>query len=100
MKVYAVLIAPIIVSFILGIYYFKKGPIDYRFEFDWNEIKRLAKVGIILSLGVLAFWGYEIADRTIIAARLPLRELGLYTYAMTFVMLGWKLFVDFCQLAP
>jgi len=95
MKVYAVLIAPIIVSFILGIYYFKKGPIDYRFEFDWNEIKRLAKVGIILSLGVLAFWGYMMADKTIIAAKLPLGELGLYAYAMTFVMLGWKLFVDF-----
>lgn len=95
MRIYAVLIAPIIVSLILGVYYWKKGDIGYRFEFDWSEIKRMAKVGIVLALGTLAFWGYKMADRTIIAAKLPLRELGLYAYAMSFIMLGWNLFADF-----
>ena len=95
MRIYAVLIAPIIVSLILGIYYWRKGDIGYCFQFDWDEIKRLAKAGIVLALGTLAFWGYRIADKTIIAAKLPLGELGLYTYAMTFVMLGCGLFSDF-----
>ncbi|MBA7541018.1 hypothetical protein ES705_33324 [subsurface metagenome] len=95
LRVYAVLIAPIIVSLILGIYYWRKGDIGYRFQFNLDEIKRLAKVGIILALGTLAFWGYKMADRTIIAAKLPLGELGLYAYAMTFIMLGVNLFSDF-----
>lgn len=95
LKIYAVLIAPVIVSFILGIYYLKKGPIKYHFQFDLDEIKRMAKVGIILALGTLSFWGYKMADRTIIAAKLPLRELGLYAYAMTFIAIGWNLFADF-----
>ena len=95
MRIYAVLIAPIIVSFIIGIYYWRKGDIGYHFDFDWKEIKRLAKVGIILALGTLAFWGYKMADTTIIAAKLPLGELGLYTYAMSFIILGWNFFADF-----
>ncbi len=95
LRVYAVLIAPVIVSLILGIYYWKKGSIGYRFQIDLSEVKRLAKVGVILALGTLAFWGYKMVDRTIIAAKLPLRELGLYTYPMMFIMLGWNLFADF-----
>ena len=95
LKVYAVLLTPIFCSIVVGIYYWKKGPIGYRFQFDLSEIKRLAKVGIVLALGTLAFWGYKMVDRTIIAAKLPLAELGLYAYAMTFIMLGWRFFIDF-----
>jgi len=53
------------------------------------------KVGIVLSLGAFACWGYKIADRTIIAASLSLKDLGLYAYAMSFIMFGWDLFADF-----
>lgn len=95
LRVYAVLLAPIISSIVVGTYYWKKGRIGYRFQFDWQEIKRLFKVGIVLSLGTLAFWGYKMADRTIIAASLPLKDLGLYVYAMGFIMVGWNFFADF-----
>lgn len=95
LKVYAVLLALIVGGGIAGIYYWKKGPIDYSFQFDWREIKKLVRIGVILALGTLAFWGYKMADRTIIAASLPLGELGLYTYAMGFILLGTQLFADF-----
>ena len=95
LKIYAILIAPIIGATITGFYYFKKSSLGYKFQFDWGEIKRLFKVGIVLSLGAFVFWGYAIADRTIIAASLSLRDLGLYVYAIGFVRFGGDIFADF-----
>lgn len=95
LRIYAVLLAPIVGAGIAGIYFWNKGPIGYSFQFDWQEIKRLMKVGVIISLGTLAFWGYRMADRTIIAASLSLTELGFYTYAMTFIFLGTQFFSEF-----
>jgi len=84
-KVYALLIAPIVVAFVSGIYYWKWGPINFRFIFDWEETKRLAKIGIILQAGALVLWGFRLADRTIIASTLPMEQLGIYTFAIGLV---------------
>lgn len=85
LRVYALLIPTIIGGIILGVYYWKKGPLNYRFIFDRAETFRLLKVGVILQANVLAYWGFHMADRTIIASALPLEQLGLYTYAIGFI---------------
>ena len=93
--IYAVLIAPLISAVFIGIYYLTRGPIGYRFEFEWTEVIRLIKIGFIFSLSGAIFYVYRMADRTIIASFLSLRDLGLFTFAMGFIMFGMNFFADF-----
>ena len=95
LKVYALLIAPVIASVFSVIYYCKKGPINYHFALDRTKVVRLLKVGVILQGLTLIFWAFRLTDRTIIAATLPLEQLGLYTYAMAFLMYALTLPTDF-----
>lgn len=95
LKVYALLIAPIIVAMILGIYYRKKGPINFCFTHDWKETVRLVKIGVVLQAGGLALWTFRLADRTIIASTLSLEQLGLYTFAILFIMVVLRIPTDF-----
>ena len=93
--IYAVLISPLICTLFMGIYYFKKAPIGYSFRFEWAEIVRLIKIGFVFSLSGIIFYVYRMADRTVIASFLPLYDLGLFTFAMTFVMFGINFLADF-----
>ena len=95
LKVYALLIAPLITSVISGIYYYKKGPINFHFTFDRAEVVRLVKIGVVLQGLALIFWAFRLADRTIIASTLSLEQLGLYVFAIGFIMYARTLFGDF-----
>ena len=97
LKVYALLLAPVIGSIVCGIYYWKKGSINYHFIFDRAEVVRLVKVGIVLQGLNLIYWGFRLADRTIIASMLPFEQLGLYAFAMGFLMYASMLFEDFTR---
>ncbi|MFC1904263.1 oligosaccharide flippase family protein [Chloroflexota bacterium] len=85
LKVYALIIAPIVLAMFLGIYYRKWGPINFHFTFNWQETVRLVKPGIVLQSVALLFWAFRLADRTIIASTLSLEQLGLYTFAIGFI---------------
>ncbi|MFH1508341.1 MAG: oligosaccharide flippase family protein, partial [Candidatus Omnitrophota bacterium] len=101
LKVYAVLLAPIVGAFFAARYYWKKGRINYRFSFDWLETKRLFKVGITFSSLALVYWGYQLIDRTTIACFMPLNVLGIYSYAAVYTGLGSIFLRDFGNvLAP
>lgn len=95
LKIYAVLLAPLFSGVLMLLYYLKKGPIDYRFKLDWGIIKKLIKIGIAFSLNGLIFYGYRMADRTVIASYLPLYELGLFTFAMGFILFATNFLADF-----
>jgi O-antigen/teichoic acid export membrane protein len=95
LKVYALLVGPLVAHVIALVYYFTKGAINFRFTFDKREIIRMVKVGIIFQGLGLIFWAFRIADRTIIASTLSLEELGLYTFAIGFLMYALALFTDF-----
>jgi len=95
LKVYALLIAPISVALLLGIYYLKWGPIHFRFTFNWKETTRLMKAGVILQAGTLVFWAFRLLDKTIIASSLPLTQLGLYTFAIGLVTMLLSIPADF-----
>jgi len=95
LKIYAVLLAPIFSGLLMFLYYLKRGPIGYHFQWDWEEIKKLIKVGITFSLSGLIFYGYRMADRIIIASYLPLHELGLFTFAMGFIFFAVNFLADF-----
>jgi O-antigen/teichoic acid export membrane protein len=95
LKIYAVLIAPIIGALFAFIYYKRKAGIDAHFEFDRGELARLIKIGLPLALLTLIYWGYRMADRTMVAGFLPLREMGLYTFAIGMVTVALMFFEDF-----
>ena len=95
LKIYAVLIAPIIGTIFAFIYYKRKAGIDAHFEFDRGELFRLIKIGLPLALLTLIYWGYRMADRTMVAGFLPLHEMGLYTYALGMITFAIMLFSDF-----
>ncbi len=95
LKVYALLLAPLIVNIVLWFYYLKKGPINYYFVLDRKETFRLLKVGIVLQAGTLVFWAYQLMDRTLIAAMLSQEQLGLYTFAIGFVTVALAIPLSF-----
>jgi O-antigen/teichoic acid export membrane protein len=95
LKVYALLLAPLIVNIVLWLYYLKKGPIHYYFTLDRKEIFRLLKIGVFLQASTLVFWAYQLMGRTIVASMLAQDQLGLYTYAMGFVMIACNLPISF-----
>ncbi len=95
LKIYAVLLAPIFGSAVTWLYYLKKGPIGYSFNLDWEKIKKLAKVGVVFSLAGIVFYAHRMADRTVIAAYLSLRDLGLFTFAMGFIVFAIRFLSDF-----
>ena len=95
LKINALLLAPLIINVVLWIYYLKRGPIQFRFQFDRSETSRLFKVGVVLQSGTLVFWAYQLMDRTLIASMLTQQELGLYTYAIGFVTLALSLPISF-----
>ncbi len=86
LKVYALLLAPLIVNAVQWFYYTRKGSLDFKFTFDRREALRLFKVGIILQAGGLVFAAYQLIDRTIIASMLTQADLGLYTFAMVVII--------------
>jgi O-antigen/teichoic acid export membrane protein len=88
LRVYALILAPLAINFVVWLYYLKKGPINFHFQFDWQEISRLFKVGIILQMAGVVAYAYRLMDRTIIAAMLPQEQLGLYTYAAGFILVA------------
>jgi len=95
LKVYALIIAPIVMAAVLFVYYRRRGPIHFRFTFDRPEVLRLVKVGIVLQAGALVLWAFRLADRTVIASMLPLEQLGLYAFAIGFIMAILKIPTDF-----
>ncbi len=84
--VYALLLSPLAANVVLWLFYMRSESLNFKFTFDWLLTVRLAKIGIVLSLLNLTFWGFRLADRTIIASMLTWEELGLYTYAITFML--------------
>lgn len=95
LRVYGVLIAPIVGALLEFLYYIKKDGINYRFRLDLNETRKLVKIGLPLVLLTFIYWGYRMADRTMVAIFLSLRDLGLYTFTATIVAATISLFADF-----
>lgn len=97
LKVYALIIGPLAAYIVLSIYYLTRGPIGFRFTLDRREIIRLAKIGVVLQGLVIVLMLFRVVDRTVIASALPLEQLGLYVFAMGFLIYALSLFDDFTR---
>jgi len=95
--VYAVLLGPVVGSLLSILFFLRVASIGFRFRFDIEEVIRLTKIGIVLSLTGILFYGYRLADRTIVASFLTLESLGIFSFAMVFVSFGLNFVADFTR---
>lgn len=95
--IYSLFLAPLIANAIVWIFYLKVASVEFHFTWDAHETARLLKVGLVLQLTTLVFWGFRLADRTIVASMLSLKEMGLYTAAIVFVAYAQVLPADFSK---
>jgi len=95
--IYSLVLAPLIANTVVWIFYLKVASVEFHFTWDTHEVARLFRVGIVLQLSALVYWGFRLADRTIVASMLPLGEMGLYTAAVMFVTYAQVLPTDFTK---
>jgi O-antigen/teichoic acid export membrane protein len=92
---YALLAAPLAASLSVVAYYAVRSKQRICFRWDFSEAVKLFKVGVVLSMAGLAFWGLRLADRTAITMFLPAADLGYYFYAMSYVLMALNILADF-----
>lgn len=79
--IYVVILTQFFVALVTIIAFVKY--LDYRLplDFDYQEIKRLTKIGIPLSLNVIALGAFKYSERLLILGSLGTDSLGLYSLA-------------------
>ncbi len=88
LQIYAVFIATTLSAIITLLFYLKYNKIDFKFEFDWSETRRLIKPGIAFALLALIYNSFRLVDRTVGAYYLSLSDLGMYVFAFNFAFFG------------
>lgn len=81
-KIYAVFIADLISVIVVQLWYFRASHIRPRFKMHWSEFKENFKYAVPFFISMICFYLFRFTDRTVIASSLPLKELGLYTFAI------------------
>lgn len=98
MGIYGLVVSSIILSVIIILFFISQRRYSLAFRFDKDELVRLARIGLPLSLGTILYSGFTgIADRTVIAGWLSKEELGLYIFATNFLVLFLDFFKDFAR---
>lgn len=95
--VYALVLASLIANVCVWIFYLKASHIEFHFTWDTHELARLCRIGVVLQFTTLIYWGFRLADRTIVASMLSLQEMGLYTAAAVFITYAQVLPSDFIR---
>ncbi len=81
-KVKAVFMADLISVAVVQYLYFRKSGIIPRLKIHLKEFRKLAVYAIPFFITGICFYVFRFSDRTIIASFLPLKQLGLYSFAI------------------
>ncbi|MCX5796527.1 MAG: oligosaccharide flippase family protein [Elusimicrobia bacterium] len=93
---YGVLAAPAVSSGLgLGYYLLQKDARDFVPRWDARESRRLLRIGLPIALYGFLYWGFRTSDRAMVARWLTLKDLGYFTFAMTFITQGCAIVSDF-----
>ncbi|MBI3298572.1 MAG: hypothetical protein HYZ75_10440 [Elusimicrobia bacterium] len=93
---WGVLAAPMVTALgALAYYLLRTKGLHYTFAWDVRELRGLLAVGLPFSLYGALYWAFRTADRSLVAAALPLAALGAYSFAMTFITQACQLVSDF-----
>lgn len=95
LRVYVVLVAPIIAMLFSLVFYLKKDGLDLRFKLDRQTALQLMAAGVPLALFSFFNGAYRFIDRALVAGLLPLGDLGFYTFITSIINSVILLFSDF-----
>ena len=97
LKMFAILLAPVLIGIIAWWYLFRYADIGFLFIFDTKEFRRLASIGLPIMVASVVYWGYRLVDKTLIARYFSLSELGYYSFATVIAGTLCYFFSDFCS---
>lgn len=96
LNVYGLLVLPAVISIFSIIYFLFFAPkLNFAITLDFKKIMPLLKVGISLQVLTFLFWSFRGIDRTVVAMRFSIVQLGFYTFAVAYLNNIHKLISDF-----
>ncbi|UCE06676.1 MAG: oligosaccharide flippase family protein [bacterium] len=81
LKIYAVLGIPVVAAITSCLVYWYKIGTNLRFYYEKNEMKRLLKIGIPITIAVLGQGSFRYAERILVGSLLGFEALGLFSLA-------------------
>lgn len=97
LKMFAILLAPVLIGIIAWWYLFRYADIGFLFVFDTKEFRRLLGIGLPIAVAGIVYWGYRLVDKTLIARYFSLSEMGYYSFATVIAGTLCYFFSDFCS---
>ena len=92
-KIYAVLIFPIVSTVIIIFIYYSKINIPFSFEFNKSRLQSILKTSLKFTSGTLAFGVFRYTERIIIISMLGLQAVGFFGFADTMLALWITIFL-------
>ena len=84
LKIFSVILA-LLLAEIWAISYLRRSVnLDFQFNVQWSEVRRLAKIGIWLVLGTVSVVVFNLSDRTMVASMLGVTAVDYYALALLF----------------
>lgn len=80
-KIYAVLGIPVVAAITGCVVYWCRIGAKLKFHFEKNEMKRLLKIGIPITIAVLGQGSFRYAERILVGSLLGFEALGLFSLA-------------------
>ena len=93
--IYAPVLAPAAGSAAAVVIYARRHPLAFSFLLDRGQLQRMVAVGVPLASLTFAYWLYQSADRSLVAAVMSKSDLGCYAIAAFIVQFVTQLPADF-----
>jgi len=94
-KEWALFFGQLFASILTVIYYKLKAPYKMHFLFSKKQAFFLFKTRFFLSIAWVLWGAFKFIDKTVISIYLPEFELGLFTFALTFIYFFYNAMLDF-----
>lgn len=92
-KIYAVLVFPIVSSLIIILLYYKRMNIPFRFKFNKSRFQNILKTSVKFTTGTLAFGAFRYTERIIVISMIGLQAVGFFGFADTILGLFVTVFL-------
>ncbi|MCK5614412.1 oligosaccharide flippase family protein, partial [Candidatus Pacearchaeota archaeon] len=99
LKIYALFVIPVFALLVKILYYRIKMPLNARLTFNYTGVGPLLYCGFFLGLTSMLSTFYFVIDRTFIKIYLDDTIMGLYSFALLFMMTIHALFANFMSIS-
>lgn len=97
--IYAPPVVAILLSIVVSVFFLRNKKYNLAFKFNKSDSFELAKVGFVLNIGTILYILFaNVADRTIIAAFLSKKQLGLYVFSFSIINIMLMFLKDYARI--